>query len=152
MRSSTSQPKTPRAAARVRAAIDKRLDQTLFKALSDQNRLRVLACLIKCGRACSVSEVAECCDVDFSVVNRHMRILADAGVLEAEKRGRTVWYTARCDDLVARLGELIEAINEWCPNACPTSRSDTGSAGKGVKCGSCSTTGRPKTGRRKSAS
>lgn len=109
-------PDSPESALRVRAAIDDRLDQRLFRALSDPTRLRVLSCLVKCGRPCSVSEIAECCAVDFSVVNRHMKILADAGVLQAEKRGRTVWYSARCGDLCARLAELIDAIAEWCPN------------------------------------
>ena len=128
MPSPSAQPRTPRAAARVHAAIDKRLDQTLFKALADRNRLRVLACLIKCGRACSASEVAACCDVDFSVVNRHLKVLADAGVLDAEKQGRTVWYTARCDDLTERLAGLIEAIDEWCPNRCGADRGTGGAS------------------------
>ena len=109
-------PASPEAAARVSAAIDRRLDQQLFKALGDPTRLLVLSCLVKCGRAVSVSEVAECCDVDFSVVNKHMKILASAGVLDAEKQGRTVWYTARCGDLCDRLSGLIDAIAEWCPN------------------------------------
>ncbi|RMH13642.1 MAG: ArsR family transcriptional regulator [Planctomycetota bacterium] len=109
-------PATPASATRVRAAIDDRLDQQLFKALSDPTRLLVLSCLIKCGRPCSVSEVAECCNVDFSVVNKHMKVLAAAGVLSAEKRGRTVWYAARCGDLCDRFAQLIDAIAEWCPN------------------------------------
>jgi len=111
-----STPKTPRAAARRRAAIDERLDQELFRALSDRTRLRLLACLIKCGRPCSVTETAEACAVDFSVVNKHLKALAAAGVLSADKRGRVVWYAARCGDLSQRLAALIDAIAEWCPN------------------------------------
>jgi DNA-binding transcriptional ArsR family regulator len=112
----TVQPDSPESALRVKAAIDKRLDQGLFKALSDPTRLLVLSCLIKCGRPCSVSEVAACCDVEFSVVNKHMKVLAKAGVLSAEKEGRTVWYAARCGDLCERFARLIDAIAEWCPN------------------------------------
>jgi len=107
---------TPRAAARRRAAVDRRLDTELFKALADPTRARLLACLVKCGRPCSVTEVAECCAVDFSVVARHLRLLARVGVLEAEKKGRTVWYIARCADLSARLRGLANAIDEWCPS------------------------------------
>lgn len=109
-------PDTPGSAIRVKAAIDDRLDLQLFKALSDPTRLLVLSCLVKCGRACSVSEVAQCCDVEFSVVNKHMKVLAAAGVLSAEKEGRTVWYAARCGDLCERFEGLIDAIAEWCPN------------------------------------
>jgi ArsR family transcriptional regulator len=113
---SGAQPETPHDAVHLHAAIDERLDQQLFKALADSTRLRVLSCLVKCGRPCSVSEVAECCDVEFSVVNKHLKILAAADVLAAEKRGRTVWYAARCGDLSRRLAELVDAIAEWCPN------------------------------------
>jgi ArsR family transcriptional regulator len=109
-------PESPESALRIRAAIDDRLDQHLFKALGDPTRLLVLSCLVKCGRPCSVTEIAECCAVDFSVVNRHMKVLAGAGVLAAEKHGRTVWYSARCGDLCDRLAKLIDAIAEWCPN------------------------------------
>ncbi|MEW6199827.1 MAG: metalloregulator ArsR/SmtB family transcription factor [Planctomycetota bacterium] len=109
-------PTTPRQAARRRAAVDRRLDTALFKALADPTRARLLACLVKCGRPCSVTELAESCAVDFSVVARHLGLLARAGVLEAEKKGRTVWYVARCEDLSARLRALADAIDEWCPS------------------------------------
>lgn len=110
-------PTTPRQAARRRAAVDRRLDTELFKALADPTRARLLACLMKCGRPCSVTEVAECCAVDFSVVARHLGLLARVGVLEAEKKGRTVWYVALCGNLSARLRALADAIDEWCPSA-----------------------------------
>lgn len=119
-------PDTPESAIRVKAAIDARLDQQLFKALSDPTRLLVLSCLVKCGRPCAVSEVAECCAVEFSVVNKHMKVLAAAGVLSAEKEGRTVWYAARCGDLCERFARLIDAIAEWCPNLPKTGRRTSG--------------------------
>jgi DNA-binding transcriptional ArsR family regulator len=108
---------SPKAAAGRTSALDRRLDTGLFKALADPTRTRLLACLVKCHRACSVSEVAECCSVDFSVVARHLALLAREGVLEAEKRGRTMWYTPRGEDLCARLRALATAIEEWCPCA-----------------------------------
>lgn len=122
----TTHPATPESALLVKAAIDDRLDQQLFKALSDPTRLLVLSCLVKCGRPCSVSEVAECCDVEFSVVNKHMKVLAAAHVLSAEKEGRTVWYAARCGDLCERFARLIDAIAEWCPNLPKTRRQASG--------------------------
>ncbi|HZW08881.1 MAG TPA: metalloregulator ArsR/SmtB family transcription factor [Phycisphaerales bacterium] len=107
-------PPTPKAAARRRAAIDKLLDTDLFKALADPTRVRLLACLIKCGRRCSVSEVAECCSVDFSVVARHLALLARAGALDAVKEGRTVWYSPRCAHLTGHFRALADSIDEWC--------------------------------------
>lgn len=119
---SLRRPSTPREAVRRRGAVDTRLDPALFKALSDPTRLKLLGCLIKCDRACSVSEVAECCAVDFSVVARHLALLARAGVLDAEKKGRTMWYAARSADLASMLRDLADAIEEWCcqdsPDCC----------------------------------
>lgn len=109
----------------MKAALDRRLDQQLFKALSEATRLQVLSCLIKVGRPCSATEVSACCSVEFSVVNKHLKVLAEAGVLSAEKRGRTVWYAARCGELSRRLSALVDAIAEWCPNLpAPAARTD----------------------------
>jgi ArsR family transcriptional regulator len=104
--------------------------------------LLVLSCLIKCGRPCSVSEVAECCAVEFSVVNKHMKVLAAAGVLAAEKQGRVVWYRARCGDLCERFAHLIDAIAEWCPNLrapapLASARAAANRTGKACCSGSC---------------
>ncbi len=110
-------PRDPRAAARRAAAVDRRLDPDLFKALSDPTRAKLLACLVKCGRPCSVSEVAACCAVDFSVVARHLGLLARIDLLAVEKKGRTVWYHARGAMLAARLRALADAIDEWRPAA-----------------------------------
>lgn len=108
-------PASPRQAARRRAAVDGLLDPDLFKALGDPTRVLLLRCLLKCKRACSVSEVAECCDVDFSVVARHLSLLARAGVLEARKEGRTVWYTPKCDELSLTFRSLADAIDDCAP-------------------------------------
>ncbi len=101
---------TPKQALRRRAAVDKRLDPDFFKALGDPTRVTLLACLAKCRRPCSVSELAECCAVDYSVVSRHLAQLAKAGVLEAHKHGRTVLYRVRFTDVAGRLRALADAI------------------------------------------
>ena len=109
-------PATPAKAAACCRPIDKWLDPELFKALSDPTRVSLLACLAKCGRPCSVGEVAECCSVDFSVVSRHLAALADAGALESEKKGRTVFYRVRFRELAAALRALSDAIEDCCPD------------------------------------
>jgi len=127
-------PATPRQAAKRRSAVDRQLDVSLFRALGDATRLRILACLIKCGRPCSVSEVAECCAVDFSVVARHLGLLARAGVLKVEKSGRTVWYESRRGDLSGRLRSLADAIDEWSMSvACCSRTGGNPEAGRAIK-------------------
>lgn len=88
----------------------------LFKALCDPTRARLLACLAKCGRPCSVGEVAECCSVDLSVVSRHLALMARAGVLDAVKQGRQVHYRVRFHELAEALRGLAEAVEQCCPN------------------------------------
>lgn len=86
---------TPLEAARACGRVDSLFDAEFFKAMSDATRLRLLSCLTKCRRPCSVTELTECCSVDFSVVSRHLGILERAGLLTSSKEGRTVFYEVR---------------------------------------------------------
>ncbi|MBX3357589.1 MAG: winged helix-turn-helix transcriptional regulator [Phycisphaeraceae bacterium] len=108
-------PATPRMAAACCKPIDGLLQPGLFRALGDATRVALLACLAKCGRACSVTEIAECCAVDLSVVSRHLSMLESAGVLESTKRGRTVLYRVRYNEVCGMLRALADAIDECCP-------------------------------------
>jgi DNA-binding transcriptional ArsR family regulator len=115
---SKQRPATPRQAAARKGQLDRQLDPGLFKALSDPTRVSLLACIAKCGRWCSVGEVAECCSVDMSVVSRHLAILAQAGALESTKEGRAVLYRARYAELTSALRGLADALDECCPQEC----------------------------------
>jgi len=108
-------PMTPKQASTCCGPIDDLLDPELFKSLCDPTRARLLGCLIKCGRSCSVTEVAECCSVDFSVVSRHLQILERAGILESTKAGRMVSYAVRYGHLCQTLRGLADAIEQCCP-------------------------------------
>jgi ArsR family transcriptional regulator len=108
-------PATPKQAAKRREAIDRALDPVLFRALSDPTRVALLACVAKCGRGCSVTEIAECTSVDLSVVSRHLAVLADAGALQATKEGRMVRYHVRYNDVSQSLRSLADAFDECCP-------------------------------------
>jgi len=107
---------TPKQAAKCCGPVDELLDPELFKALCDPTRIKLLACLTKCGRPCSVTEVAQCCSVDFSVVSRHLSLLEKAGVLAAAKEGRTVFYSVRFRQLSQTLRALANAIEACCPS------------------------------------
>jgi DNA-binding transcriptional ArsR family regulator len=113
-------PATPSQADRRRARLDRVLDPALLRALGEPTRARLLSCLLKCARPCSVTEVAECCSVDFSMVARHLATMARAGLLSSEKQGRTVWYRADGPALAAHFRDLADAIEELAP-ASPSS-------------------------------
>ncbi|MBL8991054.1 MAG: helix-turn-helix transcriptional regulator [Phycisphaerae bacterium] len=110
-RHAARRPRTPKAALACCGPIDRLLDAELFRALGDTRRVAIVACLAKCGRACTVGEIAECCSVDLSVVSRHLAVLAGAGVLESGKQGRQVLYRVRFQSLSSLLRRLADAID-----------------------------------------
>lgn len=112
-------PISPKQALARRRPVDGFLDAELFKALGDPTRMRLVACLVKCARACTVSEIVECCSVDFSVVSRHLQLLERAGVLESARAGRTVSYRVRGDELAAIFTGLARALSA-CNGCCGT--------------------------------
>lgn len=122
-------PESPRQAADCCRPVDDLLDPAIFKALGDPTRVRLLACVAKCGRACSVGEVAECCAVDLSVVSRHLQALARAGLVEPSRSGRTVSYRVRYAEVASTFRALADAIAECAP--------DAGSCSKGGRRGCC---------------
>jgi ArsR family transcriptional regulator, arsenate/arsenite/antimonite-responsive transcriptional repressor len=63
----------------------------VFKALSDETRLRIMALVFRHGAVC-VCEVEQILGVTQSKASRHMRYLRDAGVLEDRRDGVTVYY------------------------------------------------------------
>ena len=81
-----------------------------FKALGDPNRLAIFSRLLSCGKATSVNEVSSCCDVDLSVISRHLKQLKEAEILDSEKNGKEVFYSVNCDEIVASLRELADLI------------------------------------------
>jgi len=90
---------------------------TICKALGDPTRLRILELLKTKGRSCcdriARDERGLCaCDVEEAVglsqaaVSHHMGLLRRAGLVNAEKRGRWVYYS-RNEGAIAGLAELF---------------------------------------------
>ena len=92
------------------------LSPRLFKALCDPNRLAMLARLAHSCAPCTVSQIAECCPIDLSVVSRHLAQLREAGILHAERRGKEVRYSLRTRELVQTLRAIADAIERCCPD------------------------------------
>jgi len=87
----------------------------LFKALCDPTRVSILVTLARCDCELTVSQVAECCPIDLSVVSRHLATLREAGVLESEKRGKEVYYRVRPGALVNALRAIAAEVEACCP-------------------------------------
>lgn len=90
----------------------------LFKALSDRNRLNIFEYFCRCHQEGnlenSVKDVKSCCDIDLSVVSRHLASLKQAGVLNAKKEGKNVFYSLNAKEVAATLRELADSIEQCC--------------------------------------
>ena len=60
------------------------------KAFSDNNRLKILEFLSEGQR--NVTDVAENLKVEENLASHHLRVLADLGFLQNDKKGRQVFY------------------------------------------------------------
>ncbi|MBM4419394.1 MAG: metalloregulator ArsR/SmtB family transcription factor [Chloroflexi bacterium] len=63
----------------------------LFKALSDETRLGIVLQLREDGEVCQC-DFSACCTVLQPTVSHHLKILREAGIVLAEKRGVWVYY------------------------------------------------------------
>ena len=63
----------------------------VFKAMSDENRLKILELLRE--REYNASELLEEMDFGQSTLSHHMRILLSAGIIRARKNGKWTYYT-----------------------------------------------------------
>ena len=77
-----------------------------FQALADPTRLRILGLLRQ--MELSVGELAQVLGQSQPRVSRHLKILADAGVLERRKEGSWVFLTLSHEDQVSPMFALIE--------------------------------------------
>ncbi|SMB84408.1 ArsR/SmtB family transcription factor [Deinococcus hopiensis] len=94
----------------------------IFKALGDVHRLKALHFIATADRACCSTGQGVCtCDVQEILglsqptTSHHMKILVDARLVNAEKRGKWTYYTLSAQGmLIARtaLNALLAAVSE----------------------------------------
>ena len=92
-------------------ALRNQMRPDLFKALCDPVRISIVATLASRSGASTVTDIANCCGIDFSGVSRHLKILKDAGVLVAERDGRSVFYRLNSSVLTATLRNMADALD-----------------------------------------
>lgn len=64
----------------------------LFQALADETRLAILKQLREQREVCACDFLA-CCDRTQPTVSHHLKVLREAGLVDAEKRGLWVHYS-----------------------------------------------------------
>ena len=87
----------PRTPSDSRAMTD-RLD-TVFSALADPTRRAILAMLLEDDMA--VTDVAEPFQMSLAAISKHLAVLAEAGLISRERRGRVIWCKLEPDAMRA---------------------------------------------------
>lgn len=82
----------------------------LLKALGEFNRLSLVYRLCECQLPQNAMCLCDCCSVDASVVSRHLKTLAQAGILTLEKNGRARSYSLDRANVAAKLRDLADKI------------------------------------------
>ena len=84
-------------------------DVQLLSALAHPTRLSIVRELIGTSEVCAC-DFTSCCDVQQPTVSHHLRILKEAGVIAAERRGTSMVYRlvpAAAERLRSLAGELL---------------------------------------------
>ena len=82
--------KTKRASRRAAGDIDTAGAAAMFKALGDDNRLRIVLALRE--QELCVCQIVALLELANSTVSQHLTILRHAGLIESHKHGRWVYY------------------------------------------------------------
>jgi ArsR family transcriptional regulator len=84
-------------------------DVRLLQALAHPTRLSIVRELAGTSEVCAC-DFTSCCDVQQPTVSHHLRILKEAGVIGAQRRGTSIVYhllPAAADRLRSLAGELL---------------------------------------------
>ena len=84
--------------------------EKIAKALGDVNRLRILQLIARHGGNGACSAIQECVKLAQPSVSHHIKILIEAGLLEAEKEGRHYSYKLQQETLQGYLETMAEQL------------------------------------------
>ena len=81
-----------------------------FRLMSDPTRLKIiLACL---DAPAAVGEMAERLGISASLVSHHLRLLRAARLLQADRRGRQVFYVVGDEHIRSMLTDMVDHVSE----------------------------------------
>lgn len=99
--------------------MDTKKTAAVFKALGDENRLRILQMLIG-GEKCACKLLEEM-NITQPTLSHHMKLLCDSGIVEGRKEGKWTYYSI-CKAGVEAAGQYFDTLAE--------AKSDNGSCCK----------------------
>lgn len=97
--------------------MDERKVAAVFKALGDENRIRILK-LLHGGEKCAC-KLLEALNISQPTLSHHMKILCDSGIVAGRKEGKWMYYRICCDGVCALRSMLQELLSpEMLPKDC----------------------------------
>ncbi|OBQ56883.1 ArsR/SmtB family transcription factor [Halodesulfovibrio spirochaetisodalis] len=105
------------------------LTQT-FKALSDQNRLRIIVTLMEYDELCAC-QFTELLGIAGATVSRHLGVLHNAGLVQSRKDGRWIFYSL--SNTAASCRPVLDWIREEA-RSCPEVKEDMARLSKILAC------------------
>jgi ArsR family transcriptional regulator len=83
-------------------------DIKLLTALADPVRLSIVRQLAACDGVCAC-DFTDSRDISQPTVSHHLRVLREAGVVTAERRGSNLWYRL-APEAIGQLGALARSL------------------------------------------
>lgn len=80
----------------------------IFKALSDENRIRILK-MLRSGEKCACRLLEEM-NISQPTLSHHMKILCDAGIVAGRKEGKWTHYALCCEGICRVRGLMKELL------------------------------------------
>ena len=92
-------------------SLDIKTVEKVAKALGDKNRLMILLHITKQGGCAPCADMSDVVDLTQPSISHHIKILVNAGLIEAEKEGRDFKYTLNFNVLETFCGFLEKLKN-----------------------------------------
>jgi ArsR family transcriptional regulator len=80
----------------------------IFKCLASDSRLKLLETLLENKLCCK--DVLKCTTLDFSTVSRHLHKLADANIIEMQRKGKHIICKVKNPRKVKKLLKLAREL------------------------------------------
>jgi ArsR family transcriptional regulator, cadmium/lead-responsive transcriptional repressor len=98
--------------------LDELFNSDFFKVLSEPVRVQILRHLAVNGKS-SIGEIAEDFPQDRSVISRHLKQMAEEGMVTIEKRGRFTFYFINGRNILAKLDGMADFLRRYLREFCP---------------------------------
>ncbi len=98
--------------------LDLIFESRLFKILGEPIRVEIIRYLAVHG-VCDVGTVAKEFPQDRSVISRHLRLMAEVGLLFRSKRGRNAYYSLNGFEFLKAFEDAASSVRTLLSKVCP---------------------------------